>query len=47
MQLDVDVEPEILGGFVFELDGYRVDASVENHLAQIRRKLIEPNNRIV
>ena len=47
VQLNVDVEPEILGGFVFELDGYRVDASVENHLAQIRRKLIEPNNRIV
>jgi F-type H+-transporting ATPase subunit delta len=47
VQLSVDVVPDILGGFIFELDGYRVDASVENHLAQIRRKLIEPNNRIV
>ena len=47
VQLKVNVDPDIIGGFIFELDGCRLDASVESHLANIRRKLIEPNNRIV
>ena len=45
--LEEKVSPEIIGGFVFELDGYRLDASVENHLERIRRQLVEKNNRIV
>ena len=45
--LEEKVSPEIIGGFVFELDGYRLDASVENHLDRIRRQLVEKNNRIV
>lgn len=45
--LEEKVSPEIIGGFVFELDGNRLDASVENHLDRIRRQLVEKNNRIV
>lgn len=41
------INPEILGGFVFEMDGYRLDASVEAYFRRIRRQLIEKNNRIV
>ena len=41
------VDPDIIGGFIFELDGVRLDASVEGHLARIRRQLVEKNNRIV
>ena len=41
------IDPEILGGFVFEMDGYRRDASVEGQFRRIRRQLIEKNNRIV
>ena len=41
------IDPEILGGFVFEMDGYRLDASVESQFRRIRRQLIEKNNRIV
>ena len=47
VQLEEKVEPDIIGGFVFELDGIRLDASVEGHLARIRRQLVEKNNRIV
>ena len=47
MQLEEKVDPDIIGGFIFELDGYRLDASVENHLSRIRRQLVEKNNRIV
>ena len=45
--LDEDVNPEILGGFVLNIDDYRVDASVEGQFRLLRRKLIDNNNRIV
>ena len=47
VHLSEEVDPDIIGGFVFEMDGYRLDASVENHLNHIRRQLVEKNNRIV
>lgn len=47
VHLEETLEPELIGGFVFELDGYRLDASVRNHLDRIRRQLVEKNNRIV
>ncbi len=45
--LEMEVNPEILGGFIFELDGWRLDASVENRFRMIRRLLIEKNSRLV
>ena len=45
--LEEELNPDIIGGFVFELDGYRMDASVEGQLAKIRRQLVQNNNRIV
>lgn len=47
VHIEEKISPEILGGFVFEMDGYRLDASVENQFRRIRRQLIEKNNRIV
>ena len=47
VQIVEKISPEILGGFVFEMDGYRLDASVESQFRRIRRQLIEKNNRIV
>ena len=45
--LEERVSPDIIGGFVFELEGYRLDASVSTHIERIRRQLVEKNNRIV
>ena len=45
--LEEELNPEILGGFIFELDGCRMDASVEGQLTRIRRQLVQNNNRIV
>ncbi len=47
VRLEMEVDPGILGGFIFELDGWRLDASVENQFRIIRRRLVENNNRIV
>lgn len=45
--LDVKINPDILGGFVFELDDWRLDASVATQIRKITRRLIDNNNRIV
>ena len=47
VHLDEKVDPEIIGGFIFELEGYRVDGSVNGELKRIRRQLVEKNTRIV
>ena len=47
VHLQEKISPDLIGGFVFELEGLRLDASVESHLARIRRQLVEKNNRIV
>lgn len=47
VHLQERVDADIIGGFVFELEGCRIDASVAGHLDRIRRLLVEKNNRIV
>lgn len=39
------VDPEISGGFVFELGDLRLDASVTSQFVKIRRSLVENNER--
>lgn len=42
-----EVDPELIGGFVFELDGCRLDASVRTKLKKISDELIDTASRIV
>lgn len=41
------VDPDIIGGFIIEIDGYRLDASTASQLKSVRRQFIEKNRRIV
>ena len=41
------LDPSIIGGYIMEIDGYRLDASVANQLRNIRRQFIDKNRRIV
>ena len=41
------IDPDIIGGFIFEIDGYRLDASTASQLKSVRRQFIEKNRRIV
>lgn len=41
------VDPSLEGGFVLQVDGYRMDASVAARIQRIRKELIEKNNRII
>lgn len=45
--IEVEVDPSILGGFVFDIDTYLMDASVKRQLEMIREQFIERNRRII
>ena len=45
--IEVEVDPDLIGGFVFEIEDYTLDASAAHQLRQIRRQFIENNRRIV
>ena len=45
--IDVQVDPSIIDGFVFDIDDYLLDASVKRQLDIIREQFIERNRRIV
>ena len=45
--LETAVDPGLLGGFVLELDNEMLDASVRRQLDEIRRQLVQKNNRII
>lgn len=41
------VDPSIIGGFILQIDGYRLDACTASQIRKIRKELIEKNNRII
>ena len=45
--LKTEVNPSLIGGFVFEVEDTVLDASVSRQLDDIRRQFIEKNRRIV
>ena len=47
MELETEVNPEIEGGFIFDYNDYRWDASVATQLKRVKQQFIEKNRRIV
>ena len=47
IEMDKIIDPEILGGFMFEVDFVRWDASISGQLRRIRKEYIDKNNKIV
>lgn len=45
--MESDVNPELLGGFVLEMDDKMLDASARHQIELIRKQLIVKNNRLV
>lgn len=45
--INVETDPELIGGFVFDVDDYLVDSSVKRQLDLIRRQFVRKNRRIV
>jgi len=40
IELTTNVEPDIIGGFVLEVDNYRMDSSIKTELQNIQKELI-------
>ena len=47
VELTTVVNPDIIGGFIIELAGYRMDASMANQLERLKGEFIARNRRIV
>ena len=47
LELEMRTDPSIIGGFIFDIEGTRLDASVSSQLKTIRHQFIEKNRRIV
>ena len=47
MQLETLVDPSIEGGFIFDINGYRLDASIATQLKRVKQQFIDKNRRIV
>jgi F-type H+-transporting ATPase subunit delta len=47
IEMEKVIDPEILGGFLFEVDFVRWDASVSGQLRRIKKEYIERNNKTV
>jgi F-type H+-transporting ATPase subunit delta len=47
IEMEKILDREILGGFMFEVDFVRWDASISGQLRRIRKEYIEKNNKIV
>ena len=45
--LETSVDPDILGGFIFQIDDQRLDASVRQQFELIKKQFIEKNKRII
>ena len=46
-QIEVEVDPSLIGGFVFDIDDAIIDKSVARKLELIKRQFIEKNRRLV
>ena len=43
LEFSYDVDPDLIGGFVIDVDGQRLDASISNEIEQLRLKLLRSN----
>ena len=47
IEMERIIDPEIIGGFLFEVDFVRWDASISGELRRIKKEYIEKNNKTV
>lgn len=47
MELETVVDPSIEGGFIFDINDFRLDASIATQLKRVKQQFIDKNRRIV
>ena len=43
LEFSYDIDPDLIGGFVIDVDGQRLNASISNEIEQLRLKLLRSN----
>ena len=43
LEFSYDIDPDLIGGFVIDVDGQRLNASISNEIEQLRVKLLRSN----
>ena len=47
MELQTEVDPAIEGGFIFDINDFRLDASIATQIKKVKQQFIDKNRRIV
>lgn len=47
VEFETRIDPQIGGGFIFDVDTYRVDGSIATQFKRVKKQFIEKNKRIV
>lgn len=47
VEFHTSVDPNIIGGYVLEMAGYRIDASISSQLKRVKNQFVSKNRRIV
>ncbi len=47
VSVETEIDPSIIGGFIYEMENRRLDASVVSRIMSLKRQYIEKNRRIV
>ncbi|MDR0962842.1 MAG: F0F1 ATP synthase subunit delta [Mediterranea sp.] len=47
IELHTEVDPSIEGGFIIDMDDYRLDASIATQLKRVKQQFIDKNRRLV
>lgn len=47
MELQTEVDPSIEGGFIFDINDFRLDTSIATQLKRVKQQFIDKNRRIV
>jgi len=47
VEFSTKTDPELIGGFIFEIGTYRLDASIARQMSKVKQQFIEKNKRIV
>ena len=47
LEFKTSVDPEILGGFIFGLDTYRLDASIATQLKRVKNQFMDKNRKSI
>lgn len=47
IEFSTKTDPNLIGGFIFEIGTYRLDASIARQMSKVKQQFIEKNKRIV